>query len=278
MRSLAAIASWGTVVVVLAGRSASGQEAQAEGEDLAAVVTETPSPSPTPPYDDAHSVSVSPSSRADGAAQPTPARASAVYPDRITLVSALTEEPSAYPFGIPPRMTLTLGPGRALSAAEREDLRGALDAQWRKATVTVLGGERAGMEVDIGGVAVPTAWREEDLAELDVINCTSLMVESPETDALAQGAPVADIAKVDDATYAGSVVAGPGVMTLAFPFAGLESEPGVAVGIQLGWEGPLECVLVDPLPPAAADADQLPCEDKDDDTFWDWGVASVWFG
>ncbi|WP_159450086.1 hypothetical protein [Demequina sp. NBRC 110056] len=205
------------------------------------------------------------------------ASASASYPAEVTLVPSLTDEPSAYPFGIPPRMVLTLGPGRALTDAEREELRGALDAEWREATVTVLDGDHAGMEVSFGEVAVPTAWHEEDLAERDIINYTPLMVDSAETPVLVDGTPVADIAKVDDETYAGYVVAGPGVMTLGFPFAGLEGQPGVAVGIQLGWDGPLECVLVDPLPAAAAEVDELPCE-AEDDTFWDWGVSSVWFG
>lgn len=209
--------------------------------------------------------------------RPTEIEVVTAYPDEVTLYPSLTEEPEAYPFGIPPPIRLNFGPATPLSEEEVAELAVVTSGVSRTVTLTILGGPHEGTIFEFGEVVVPTGWRPEDLEDGEIINYSDLTVESEETDFLPVGVPVADIRRVNDTIFAGFLTMGSGTFRLGFPFQGDGNGGMRGVGVELRWRGPTECVLV-PIDPIDGFDPEENCSDRTGDMFWDWGVNTVYFG
>jgi len=212
-----------------------------------------------------------------GNERPTEIEVVAAYPDEVTLYPSITEEPEAYPFGIPPPIRLSFGPATPLSEEEVAELAVVTSGVTRPVTLTILTGPHEGMTFEFGEVVVPTGWRLEDLEAGEIVSYRELTVESEETDFIPVETPVADIRSVDDMVFAGFLAMGPGTFRLGFPFQGDGNGGMRGVGVELRWRGPMECVLV-PIDPIEGFDPAENCSDKTGDMFWDWGVNTVYFG
>lgn len=200
------------------------------------------------------------------------------YPDEIPLVAAVQYEETAYPLDVPSDITLRLNRGEPLTDAQLEEYPMLASADWATATLTYADGELEGLEFTFEDVVVPVEWQFLDPTQTGLFNWSELNVSAPdEAGFVAVGTPVADVGRVGDVTYAGYTVAGPGELSMSFPYR--VDEPGAVdeVGVVVDWTGDMSCIVTNDNPAEGFDA-AANCTDKVDDMFWVWGASGVTFG
>ena len=198
------------------------------------------------------------------------------YPDEVVLEPSITEEPSAYPLGLPPALRLRFGEAVPLSETEIEEAQVITSGVRRPVTLEFIDGPEAGKTFDLGEVIVPTGWRQEDLDTGDVTSWTNIKARSSETDFIPLQTPVADIRYVDGVTYAGFEVDSVGTFELTFPFKGDGSGNMQGVGLELHWQGESKCVVVNDSPAENFDP-YANCSDSSNGMYWDWGINTITF-